>query len=292
MRRFHNFRRVSKRQRCPVCGRHDWCLVRYSGAGEALAAICPRTESKRRCGDAGYLHALDGGAFRKRSFDRRIQLAPTRDYGALALRLAEATPLAEYERLSASLGVTVSSLQALSFGYVTGERLLELGIRYCGHAWAVPMQDHRGGVAGLRLRLPNGRKVAAKGSRNGLFIPHNQPTAAGPLYIAEGESDTAALLSMGVRAIGRPGALACFETVVRFVKGLEEEDVVVVGDADSVGEAGAAQVANGLQALGVRAQVVVPPAKDVRAWHQAGATGADLTALQATDFGRGGRFDA
>lgn len=288
MRRAYNFTRVSARQRCPICGRPDWCMVRYADDGEALAAICPRTESKHRCGDAGYLHALDGGTCRRRPPGRRIYLAPARDYGTLARRLAGATPLAEYERLSKTMGVTVASLQALRFGYVTGEQLRKFGLRFCGHAWVIPMHDYLGRVPGIRLRLPNGRKVAAKGSRNGLFIPREQPTATGPLHIAEGESDTAALLSMEVRAIGRPGALACVETVVRYVTGLGERDVVVVGDADPVGEAGAVKVANGLQAVGVRARVVVPPAKDVRAWHQAGATGADLRDLVASDSETGG----
>ena len=39
---------------CPVCGKFDWCLV----AADKTAAICPRTESPKRCGDAGYLHRL------------------------------------------------------------------------------------------------------------------------------------------------------------------------------------------------------------------------------------------
>lgn len=287
MRRTYNFTRVSKRQRCPICGRPDWCMVRYDD-DKALAAICPRTESKHRCGDAGYLHVLEAGSHQKRSGGKQIHLVPMRDYRTLAQRLAEATPLAEYERLSTSLGVTVASLQALRFGYVAGEQLRKFGIRFCGHAWAIPMHDYRGRVPGLRLRLPNGRKVAAKGSRNGLFIPCQPGHSSGPLFIAEGESDTAALLSMGVRAIGRPGALACVEAVVRHVTSQGERDVVVMGDADAVGEAGAAKVAEDLSAMGVNTRVAVPPAKDVRAWFQAGATSCDLRALVASGSGSGG----
>ena len=48
------WKRVSRETPCPVCGKADWCLV----AADGTAAICPRTESPRRCGDAGFLHRL------------------------------------------------------------------------------------------------------------------------------------------------------------------------------------------------------------------------------------------
>ena len=52
------FRRVSKREPCPVCGRPSWCLVR----GDGGAVICARIESPKRWGKAGWFHG-----------DRRVQ---------------------------------------------------------------------------------------------------------------------------------------------------------------------------------------------------------------------------
>src|SRR5262245_65492992 len=48
------WQRVNRELPCPVCGKSDWCIV----AADGTAAICPRTESQKRCGDAGYLHRL------------------------------------------------------------------------------------------------------------------------------------------------------------------------------------------------------------------------------------------
>lgn len=48
------WRRVNREHPCPVCGRFDWCLI----AADETAAICPRTESPKRAGDAGFLHRL------------------------------------------------------------------------------------------------------------------------------------------------------------------------------------------------------------------------------------------
>jgi len=49
--------RVSKRNRCPVCDKPDWCLLSEDGK----AAICARIESGKPAGNkgAGWLHKLD-----------------------------------------------------------------------------------------------------------------------------------------------------------------------------------------------------------------------------------------
>ena len=49
--------RVSRRNRCPVCGKPDWCLI----SQDSKAAICARIESDKPAGNkgAGWLHTLD-----------------------------------------------------------------------------------------------------------------------------------------------------------------------------------------------------------------------------------------
>lgn len=42
-----DWRRVTRAELCPVCGRPDWCLV-TGPEGGLTAAICARTESPKR----------------------------------------------------------------------------------------------------------------------------------------------------------------------------------------------------------------------------------------------------
>ena len=44
------WKRVSRSDPCPICGKPDWCVVAED------AVICARIESLKRCGEAGWLH--------------------------------------------------------------------------------------------------------------------------------------------------------------------------------------------------------------------------------------------
>ncbi len=114
----------------------------------------------------------------------------------------------------------------------------------------------------------------------GLFIPRDL-NASSTVFFAEGESDTAALLTMGVEAIGRPGATLCIEHAVRLVRLRSVSSVVVVADRGPAGEEGARRLAQQLALAGHSVRVITPPAKDAREWLRNGATGADLAALVA-----------
>jgi hypothetical protein len=46
--------RVNCESPCPVCGKHDWCLV----AADKCVAICARVQSALPKGEAGWLHKL------------------------------------------------------------------------------------------------------------------------------------------------------------------------------------------------------------------------------------------
>ena len=79
-----DFTRATKRHRCPVCGKPDWCLIAREGGDQPRAAICARIESDRRWGEAGWLHQFrDLGTRRSRRFSRRISVRrQTQDFGA------------------------------------------------------------------------------------------------------------------------------------------------------------------------------------------------------------------
>lgn len=152
--------RVSPDSPCPVCGKPDWCL--RARAGDAV--LCPRVESGRRCGDAGWLHRLaNADARHRRPAVRRVMLPPSAPPADLTAFADGCRAAADPSRLAAfarSLGLSADALTALRVGWSAGHR-----------AWTFPMTDPASGrVTGVRLRRPDGFKFAVRGGRDGLFL--------------------------------------------------------------------------------------------------------------------------
>jgi hypothetical protein len=156
------WRRVSRACRCPICDHADWCLISRDGS----AVICPRTESPKRIGDAGWLHRLRDDWQPTQRFVRHIRLAPDAparaDLAQLAEEYRQAIDSGRLHQLADTLGVSVGSLLSLQIGWSNGH-----------DAFSFPMRDSSGTVLGIRLRRPDGSKFAVKGSREGLFIPED-----------------------------------------------------------------------------------------------------------------------
>ncbi len=93
--------RVSRELPCPVCEKTDWCLV----SEDKTACICPRTESAKRCGDAGFLHRLADAprSYGPRRVILRTAMAPP-DLSALAAGFREAASPDRLAALAAELG--------------------------------------------------------------------------------------------------------------------------------------------------------------------------------------------
>jgi len=267
-----DWQRVSKRQPCPICGKPDWCL--FAGDPDRpVAAICARTESDQRAGEAGWLHRL--GDDRLARFPRRRLVAlvghdrprDRDDLGRLAARwrLPEDSPrLAE---LADSLGLTPGSLSRLSVGWSPDRR-----------CWSFPMVNVHGNVVGIRLRWSDGRKRSVRGGREGLFIPIDPEVAGGRLLIGEGPTDAAALLDLGYCAIGRPSCTAGLKLVVELVQRQRPAEVIIVADNDVPGQRGARNLESVLAVYAPSVRIITPPsgAKDARAWLKRGATAADV----------------
>jgi hypothetical protein len=187
------FVRVSKHRRCPVCGKADWCLI--AAESPPVRAVCQRVNSPIRFGDAGFLHAW-GEAHRpdQRMIRLRIAVPAATTHDRFRTQMAEFHESVDAGELSAfacRLGVGLHSLQ-------------RLGIGRHRYAWAFPMSSPRGEIVGIRLRPDSGGKICVNGSRLGLFMPQG-PLTSDEVMICEGESDAAAMLSLGFYAIGRPG---------------------------------------------------------------------------------------
>ena len=261
------WRRVSRRQPCPVCGKPDWCTVTADGS----AVCCMRVASEKRLRNGGHVHRLTPDDWH-RPHVRRIELPawkrrPVRVFGDLGSRYEAAAGDSTVARLATQLGVSAESLRRLHIGHD-------------GRAYTFPMRTPNRSVCGIRLRYPNGRKLSVQGGREGLFLPDpaTDEPEPGPLYVCEGPTDTAALLTLGLDAIGRPSCRGAVRLTSDVSKG---RDIVVFADGDAPGQSGAKALVCTLALYCQSVRLIRPPdgAKDVRQWVQRGATRADVQRL-------------
>lgn len=254
-----DWRRVTRRQRCPICGKDDWCLIRKDGT----AAICPRVQngSKREIGESGWLHELV-------ETQAPVALPPIDDTPRTNGELASL--MAEYRaRVD---GAMLSLLARLL--RVNRSGLSQMGIGWDGKrdAAAFPMLNDLGEVIGIRLRLANGKKFAVRGSHNGLFCGALRPT--GSLVVVEGATDTAAMLGMQIPCVGRPSCSGGTAMLLRLCERFSVQRVTIVADRDVPGRNGARRLAGEIRLTGRQAVVTEPPdklCKDVREWIARGA---------------------
>lgn len=188
---------------------------------------------------------------------------PPIDWVAVCTQIQEELGGLELPTLALQLGVSDTSLARL-----------ECGWSYTEDAYTFPMRNGLGELIGISLRGRNGTKWAIPGSKLGLFIPYNL-TTDGPIFMPEGASDTAALLDLGLNAVGRPQALIRGERLeqVRVLMDtplLKGRPLAVVADNDpkhDVGWTGAHELAMAM-ARQVRSVKILEPigCKDIREW--------------------------
>ena len=201
---------------------------------------------------------------------------PSIDWVSICADIQEGLVGTELGTLHLQLEVSESSLARL-----------ECGWSYEHNAYTFPMRNGLGEIIGVSLRGRTGTKWAIPGSKLGLFIPYNL-TDTGPLFMPEGASDTAALLDLGLNAVGRPQALIRGERLeqVRELMNtplLKGRPLVVVADNDpkhDVGWTGAHGLAKAM-ARHVRSVKVLEPhgCKDVREWVRKGIRAGTLLTI-------------
>jgi putative DNA primase/helicase len=212
---------------------------------------------------------------------RRALMTPDQWNLVVQTRVRNATE--HVERLAELLGVSVSSLEALAVGWDSKSR-----------AWTTPHRNAGGEITGVAVRYSepwtdSEGKVHAKasmpGTRVGLFFdPASWNRANGPVFLPEGASDVAALMTMDLAVVGRPSNVGGVDQLVELLAGLElERPIVVIGERDQKpdgfwpGRDGAQKTARTLAGrLGRRVGWSFPPddAKDSRGW---------LNAVRSTD---------
>jgi hypothetical protein len=243
--------RVTKKDRCKICGRHDWCD--YSP--ELGLALCMRIESDRPSKNAmgGWLHRT-GAPLPFIPYRKPTPEPPPQDFLRMWRRWYDATGAGRLDALAALLGVGAGCLRSL-------------GAAWNGSAWAFPMRDAEMKVIGIRLRNDRGDKWAVKGSRQGLFIPVGD--AEETLYVLEGPTDTAAALSLGLHAVGRPSCMGCEEMVKTYVRARRIKRTVIITDNDAPGLRGAERLKAMLPVLNC---TYSPPCKDLREFVRLGGS--------------------
>ena len=257
--------RVTKANPCTICEKPDWCM--YSEDGQV--AICARVSdgSKKKCGDAGYLHLLtndqreDLHKVKRQAFKAADRPKPEVDFSKLAREYQDRLSERQLRWLAGSLGITEKSLKRLRVGFD-------------GKAFTFPMRDENLRIIGIRRRFGDGNKKALFGSTNGLFIPsdlvHDKP-----LIICEGPTDCGAALDLGFETIGRPNCDSKIDMTVQFARGRK---VVIICDNDLPGRDGAKKLAAELIKCCPAVKIICPPlgVKDLREWKQHGFNGGQI----------------
>ena len=199
------------------------------------------------------------------------------DWDSINTRLMSQLEPENLRKAAESLSLPESCLKVLQIGWSQ---------KYTHITW--PMRSEDGAIVGVRTRSIDGRKYSsARWSTNGLFYsPDLLGRTLDRLWIAEGPTDTAALVSLGCDACGLPCANAGHDVLERFCRKRRPKEVVIVADNDCSGKLSAEQVADSLLILVRCVRVIHPPAphKDARDWVKAGARVSDLEKLAASVF--------
>lgn len=279
------WKRTSRANPCPICGKPDWCSISADGA----VCHCMRSESDHACASGGWFHFLVERP-RREFRPRFVPTAPARP------KLFDAAKTmagfrAEFEGDGIKRDI-FDSLQEIAADLdMPAAAIDRLGVgRSAFHnAWAFPMRDGQGNVVGIRLReYGTSRKWSVAGSRDGLF--YDPSLAPGESYAngvrgreivaVEGATDCAAGYALGLPCVGRSSCGTGADALLVLCARLKVQRVTIVSDNDGYKERPDGSVfkpgLDGARTLGAKLKrtfrIVVPPKKDLRDWLAAGLT--------------------
>lgn len=256
---------VNKQTPCPICSKPDFCAL-----GD-YSVKCMREPSDKPSKDGGWYHPYGGQNPKPFLPPKKDVAEPLKDADRLMQSFEGRTSDMQIRVFSQSIGVSMISLEWLQIGY-SREHL----------AWAFPMRDGNSNIIGIRLRNEAGDKWAVKGSRQGLFIPsyfEGDETMHDTCFICEGPTDTAAVLSLGLYAIGRPSCNFGSEQLVIALRNHKIRRVVIISDNDDKRRTDGRAWYPGLdgakalgQSLRLPHVIWIPPTKDVREFVRSGGS--------------------
>ncbi len=217
---------ASKSTPCPVCEKTDYC----SQSPDSEVVYCMRIESdraKESGAGLGWLHFLTDDNEQPKNFIPRaakVKPSPKIDWDK---RVTAMFTCKQSERtrkqLSIALGVSVESLEKLRIGYGTMN-----GSPYSSWPERLPSGKYCGVVTRFQR---DGAKRMVKHSKHGLYYCDGWDEGNKAILLPEGGSDTAALITLGVSAIGRfsaTGGTALLAAMLAKTK----RRVIVLGERD------------------------------------------------------------
>jgi hypothetical protein len=241
--------------------------------------LCMRIESDRACESGGWYHEYGSGRQREYLPLRIAQVTSTNilHNAAELISLWNArTTLEQYEQLVRDLGVSLSSL--ISIGAAWARPYSQLGRMIHPNAWAFPMRQADGRIGGIRLRNSDGLKWAVSGSRGGLFMPDDHFEKQEIVFLPEGPTNTAAALTMGLYAWGRPNCNSGAAMIREAMKIHGIRKAVIVADNDDRKQNNSLAFRPGIDGahklkveLGMPSVIYMTPLKDLREYLKHGA---------------------
>lgn len=248
--------RVTREDRCPICQKDSWCTYNSD------VVICMRVQGGRekvfKDGSIGWVYRSGGTKAAPVNPPHRSK--PEVAINSKAIMASLPNNLEFLNPFAKLLGVDSSALAALGCRWSPSHK-----------AYAFPMFDGYGNTVGIRLRSHDGRKWAVKGSRQGIFVPANHPMRRA--FVLEGPTDTAAALTMGVYAVGRPHCAGGMEDIKHLFKRCGVREAVIVADNDDPGIRGAIMLRDQLR---IPTAILMLPCKDMRKFLNQGGTVADI----------------
>lgn len=218
--------RVTAERPCPACKHTTWCLIAKDGS----AGICQREETRKKCGDAGWLHVYsEVDREQSRPVHRPSQEPPKKaiDWRMLAKKFSAMLTEESKARYTSSLGLPANAY----------ERFPYFGVCYEGDEEVLTFAETtgKGDIIGLNRRYPSGEKKFMPGGSRGLTLPKGWFNPGdGPIYVVEGASDTMAMISAGLFAIGRPSNQGGAAFIAEYLQTINQPKVpvVIVGEND------------------------------------------------------------
>lgn len=253
--------RVNKQKPCKICEKPDWCAYLED---ESLA-LCMRIESKNPSkGEmGGWIHKLQDPIIPIKPLTKPKQIQSTIDCARLWKKWNDLTPINKLKSFASDLGVEPLALYSIGCSWAS---------QY--NAFAFPMMNSSKDIIGIRLRNDKGEKWAVKGSKAGLFLPTFDSKEI--VYIVEGPTDLASMLSMGLFAIARPSCLGCEDHVSSLISKRRIKQAVIVSDNDAPGMRGARKLQDSLK---ISSALFIPPCKDIREFLNLGGDAQTLQSM-------------
>lgn len=169
--------------------------------------------------------------------------------------------------LAQMLGVSKESIACLRVGWDSDDG-----------TWDFPELNAVGEIIGINRRYRDGRKKRVAGGQAGLTYASDWDTGNGPIFLVEGGSDTAALITVGFSVVGRPSNTGGGDLLIELLDAVPPSRTIVVvaerdekSDGQWPGRDGAIKISQKLvQGLGREVHWALPPdnCKDSRAWLQ------------------------